>query len=96
MWHLATCEGGLIIRNVVSKRYLIHSFETSKVMGNPLTHIRNQSKQENKKSILENTQVYEGVWKFIKLGDFIRKVESEIPRQFSPNRAAPFTHHSLD
>lgn len=103
IWHLAKGEheGSLIISNMVSKRYLIHSQKNvqlgirsgTKVMGNPLMHIKDKSlrKEPDSKSILENTQMYEGLWKFAKIHDLISNAMHAKPKKLGANQVTPFS-----
>lgn len=103
IWHLAKGEheGSIIISNMVSKRYLVHSHEFvhlgtqsgTKVMGNPLTHIKDKSsrREPDSKSILESTQIYEGLWKFIKIHDLISEAMRDRPKKLVLDQVMPFS-----
>lgn len=77
IWHIVRNgaeEEGMRIRNVVSKRFLVHPLNSRapeiKVMGNPLIHIRNNF-------ILRIAETYEGLWKLIKTDDVLREVKNK-------------------
>lgn len=69
--------GSIMINNVISGRYLIHSRQknskSTEIVGNPQIHIKQETIRN--KSFLARTQLYEGLWKFIKIEDTIREIE---------------------
>lgn len=88
IWLLANdgSDRGLMIKNVVSKRYLVHSLdqrdESLPVVGNPLTHIRQSPSSSFHSNFLMTRQKYGGLWRTIKIHDLIVKKNDKRPRTF--------------